>query len=289
MASTARSSLLAGGIGLLLLLLFVLGVAFRGARSPAVARPDGPLLPSESLESLRERLAEEVQARESLEAEVVALREQMWALQMAWIQSAEARRSQAAGAEGEAAETLAAASAPGPPPRRAARAVKPSFDVSSLVDAGVPERRATELRGHWEELVLDRLELTDLASREGWAGGARHRAELQALDDELRASLGEREYDEYLFASRAPNQIVVQDIVARSSAASAGMQAGDAIIRYDGVRVFETGDLEAASRRGRRGQAVAVEVLRDGEMLQLSIPRGPFGAFVTNESRPPAQ
>ncbi len=57
----------------------------------------------------------------------------------------------------------------------------------------------------------------------------------------------------------------------------AGLQRGDAIVRYDGQRVFTYGDLNAGQLQGMPGESVVIDILRDGMPMQLVMPRGPIG------------
>ena len=54
-------------------------------------------------------------------------------------------------------------------------------------------------------------------------------------------------------------------------------QPGDEIVAYDGKRVFDVGELNALTLEGTPGESVVVDVRRDGQNVQLVMPRGPLG------------
>lgn len=161
------------------------------------------------------------------------------------------------------------------------------FDEAALVAAGVSPDSARQTRERWEKNVLDRLYLNDRAAREGWADSQRHWQELRLLDEQLRAELSDDEYDEYLFASGTANRVVVRDVTSGSAGAEIGLLPGDAIVRYDGQRVYTTEDLQQGTWGGSPGEPISLVVHRDGGSIRMTVPRGPFGVFVTDETRPP--
>ena len=52
---------------------------------------------------------------------------------------------------------------------------------------------------------------------------------------------------------------------------------GDEIVAYGGKRVFDMRELNAMTLEGTPGESVVVEVRRDGQNVQLVMPRGPLG------------
>jgi S1-C subfamily serine protease len=93
----------------------------------------------------------------------------------------------------------------------------------------------------------------------------------------LRAELGDAEYERYLTATGRPTQVQVMDVLASSNAERAGLQAGDQIVSYAGSRVFDVRELNALTREGSGGESVTVEVRRNGQTVQVQVPRGPLG------------
>jgi S1-C subfamily serine protease len=64
---------------------------------------------------------------------------------------------------------------------------------------------------------------------------------------------------------------IVREIVPGSPAETAGLEIGDRIVELDGKPVHDPGDLFAAVVSHRPGSVVVVELLRDGEELQLTV------------------
>jgi S1-C subfamily serine protease len=69
----------------------------------------------------------------------------------------------------------------------------------------------------------------------------------------------------------------VQNVLASSPAERSGLKPGDEVVAYDGKRVFDIRDLNALTYAGTAGESVSVSVRRDGQTLQLTMPRGPLG------------
>ncbi len=95
----------------------------------------------------------------------------------------------------------------------------------------------------------------------------------------LQEELGEAGYERYLAASRGGRDpsVRVRFVMATSPAAQAGFQRGDQIQSYGGYRTYDNLDLQYASIQGARNEPVIVEILRDGQPMTLTIPRGPLG------------
>jgi S1-C subfamily serine protease len=69
----------------------------------------------------------------------------------------------------------------------------------------------------------------------------------------------------------------VRDVLATSPGARAGLKPGDQVVSFDGQRVFDMSDINRLVLEGQPGQVVAVDVIRDGQLVQLYVPRGPIG------------
>jgi hypothetical protein len=168
-----------------------------------------------------------------------------------------------------------------------ATGARPGFDAATLVAAGLDPRRAEALRERWEEHELEKLYLRDQAAREGWMVSPRHRREQHALVAQLREEIGEEDYAALLYATGKPNAVEVTDVLARSPARDAGLEAGDEILRYDGKRVFRPNELRLATATGEPNEVVSIEVRRDGRPLTLRVRRGPLGVILQSTTRPP--
>lgn len=101
--------------------------------------------------------------------------------------------------------------------------------------------------------------------------------EMDASEETLRAELGEADYERYLEAYGRRTTIPVRDVLASSPAERSGLKAGDEIVAYAGKRVFDLRELNQLTFQGTPGESVIVEVRRDGQSVQLVLPRGPLG------------
>jgi S1-C subfamily serine protease len=137
---------------------------------------------------------------------------------------------------------------------------------------------------------MARLYLRDRARREGWIGTVRFSNEVAKLEEsrqDVRASLGDPGYDAYLYATGQSNRVIIREMLQGSPAKTAGLNAGDVVLRYDGKRVFTTRELQSATTGGRAGESVHVEVLRNGQRIDVYVPRGPLGVYLDSDSAKP--
>jgi len=154
----------------------------------------------------------------------------------------------------------------------------------ALLDSGVDESQIEAIKRQQDEQALSRLELLDLASREGWSESPRLEEELNALNDSalnLQDELGEQAYDQYLYNLGQPNRILVQSIISGSNADISGVEVGDIVERYADEAVFDMRSLREATRGGVRGESVALQVLRNQQSLSLNVVRGPLGVTLS--------
>jgi hypothetical protein len=244
----------------------------------AAARPAA----NGALDDLERQLADERAARARLEEAVAALEERVAALAAAGTAepgSVEPDRSDMPGSRPSGAAGFSAA------------AEVPGIDEQTLVAAGFSAQEAAALEERWEAFEMERLYLRDQAAREGWVGTPRFREERRALDAReaaLRSEFGDDSWDWVLYAAGRPNRVVVQSVLKRSPAGEAGLRAGDVILGYAGQRVFDGRELRAATRTGRAGETVSVEILRDGAAERVFVPRGPLGVRLGTASTQPA-
>lgn len=163
------------------------------------------------------------------------------------------------------------------------------FNEQALIASGMNESQARELKLNFEQLELERLYLRDQSIREDWDRG-RYREALQALtdkEDELKNQLSESEYDSYLYASGQTNRVAVTSVLESAPAATAGIEPGDQIIRYDNQRIYSWRDLRDATASGTIGNTVSVEVDRDGRTMEFYLARGPLGIRMNSLSVAP--
>lgn len=149
-----------------------------------------------------------------------------------------------------------------------------------LSAAGFSPRQVEVLRRREAEAAMQQIALDDRARREGWINSPRYFEEankLASAPDAIRAELGDDAYDRYLFAGGNPNRITVSNVIETSPAQQAGLRAGDVIKTYGGERVFSARQLVELRSAGASGQSVTVEVIRDGQLVHITMPRGPMG------------
>jgi len=280
----SRLALVTGGLALAAAVAasaFWLGgrLATRPPSPPAVGAP--PEL-AQRLASLEDALAGERAARESLAAELATLNARIATAREAPGRAGadpareprEEERAREPGGETESAAPLATAA--------------PVFDVAALVAGGCMRRDdADALRARWERYQLDRLQMNDRAMRSGYFMTPRHRNEQAALEAAFRDELGEEGYDAYLRATGKPNRFALRELFLGGAGTAAGLEAGDELLRYDGVRVFSTADLQLLTSAGRPGELVPIEVIRGGQPLTLRAARGPLGVVLDGVVREP--
>jgi hypothetical protein len=145
--------------------------------------------------------------------------------------------------------------------------------VEQLIAAGFAPDRAEWINHRTEELRMQALQAQYDAMRSG------RPVESRGAGQTLRAELGDADYERYLKADGRPAAVPVRDVLASSPAERSGLQAGDEIVAYDGKRVFDMRELNALTLEGTPGESVVVDVRRDGQNVQLVMPRGPIGIF----------
>jgi len=231
----------------------------------------------------RQRLEEESLNRQRLEREVAELQSRVERLLTSAppSQSASPSESDLADEAVEATALLEGVRGLGPDD-------SPSgFRVEALVDLGVHPADAERLRELWSEVEMSKLELGVLAAWEGWANSHRHNEALRDLDASVREELDDAAYDQYLYASRRPNRMVVRDVIEGSVAWEAGVRPGDTILRYGGERIFSDRELDLAISQGVIGENVRLEIRRGDTERSFVVPREPLGVLSTLTLDPP--
>lgn len=152
-----------------------------------------------------------------------------------------------------------------------------------LVAAGFDPFTVDTIKNARDQVQLERLELRDRATREGWIDSDQFRQSFRNLRDSnrIRETLGDEEYDRLLIAEGRDNRIGIDSVIASSAAAGAGIQEGDTIYRYADDRIFTFRDLREASTSGDRNEPVTIQVIRNGTLIDLVIPRGPLGVTIS--------
>jgi membrane-associated protease RseP (regulator of RpoE activity) len=159
------------------------------------------------------------------------------------------------------------------------RALAQKGAIQALTESGFSLARAQEIERRIDAHYLAATEARYEIARRGESTELSN-AEIQErfdMDSMLRWELGDADYARYLEAVGRPTEVMVFDVFARSAAEQAGMLAGDRIIGYDGHRVFGLQEITPLALEGDPGAPVVVDILRNGQPIQLVVPRGPLG------------
>lgn len=154
------------------------------------------------------------------------------------------------------------------------------YNVENLVRGGIDAAIAEDIVRRKNNVELKRLQLQDRARRENYINTQRYYDELEEInrqDVNLRAELGDDQYDRYLYNIRMSNRVRVNSVMLGSVAEAAGIRKNDIILNYDNKRVFNWRELKQATAEGDLGEYVSITILRDGSIFSFNIPRGPLG------------
>ncbi|MGD2160887.1 MAG: PDZ domain-containing protein [Gammaproteobacteria bacterium] len=156
----------------------------------------------------------------------------------------------------------------------------PMLTTDNLVKSGIDPVIAVDIVRRKNDFDLKLLELRDRAMREGYLGTGRYQRELNALMVEnvvLRDEIGDDAYDRYLFATGQRNRVKIASVMMGSPAEQAGLKTGDMILSYNDRQMFDWNELQDATTKGERGEYVNVTVMRNGQLMNIWLPRGPLG------------
>ncbi len=233
----------------------------------------------ERLLALERTVAAEREARLVLEEQITLLLEDIDRIDASGPAIIAGEISELVAGREEAAEREAARSE-----RRSARrsgSVR-ERQLSMLTDAGFAQNRAEAILDRSSELQWEAMQAQFEARSEG---RSYNWADLETNPNwRLRQELGDDSYQQYLEAMGQPTEVTIQSVYESSPAARIGLEAGDRVLAYNGTRVFNTMELRALSAGQPAGGDAVIEVLRNGNRMQLSIPTGPMGVQV-NGSR----
>lgn len=227
---------------------------------------------NERIRALEAAVAEERNARQLLEEELLVLFDEIDGLRDDAEQQADRQGGQGV------AEAVPLDAVPDEARRRfQSRNSRSSEEgrTAALLDAGFSPDRAEWIMQREDELRLEALQARFEAQRSG---------DTQAMftannlsESQLRSELGVADYEQYLEAYNRPTAVTVSSVLDSSPGQRAGLQAGDQIVSYDGQRVFSYSDLNNQQLQGNAGEAVVVDLVRDGTPMQIVLPRGPIG------------
>jgi hypothetical protein len=144
-------------------------------------------------------------------------------------------------------------------------------DNERIRAAGLTPERVKGIERRAEELRVAAMQAQYEAQRTG------QRVENTNIEATLRKELGDVEYEKYLKATGRPTEVRVMEVLATSAAERSGLKAGDEIVSYNGKRVFDVRELNTMTSQGVAGGSVTVEVNRNGQTMQVSVPAGPLG------------
>jgi hypothetical protein len=154
----------------------------------------------------------------------------------------------------------------------------------SLEEAEHITKRESELR--LESLYADYEERRQEAQRSLDAANTQDRenpnasprvTERLSPNEQLRLELGDENYASFLESSGRSTSVSVRSVMESSPAQMSGLQSGDEILSYNGERVFSISEINERTVEGLEGESVLLEVERNGEEMQIAIPRGPIG------------
>ena len=228
------------------------------------------------LQALEDAFAAEVDQRVALEAHVAELSAQLEALGQRPARGQGARENGNSGLDPAVIQERARV-------RRGAAAATPEerqrFAIDRLVAAGFAPDRAEWINRRIQELRMQSMQAQYEAKRDGRPPPSDN---LEAAT--LRAELGEADYERFLTAQGRSTSVNVMGVLASSPAERAGLQPGDEIVAYDGKRVFDAQELNeltlgGASASGSASASVVIDVRRNGQNMQIVLPRGPIGIW----------
>jgi len=146
--------------------------------------------------------------------------------------------------------------------------------LDRFVESGLTMERAQYILQREDEIAMEVLQARYEATQSG--ADAAEVANL-STSQMMREDLGDADYEKYLSALGRPTTINVRDVLTNSPAQAAGLAPGDEIVGYDGKRVFDMNELTSLTYEGGPGSTVAIDVIRDGQPMQLYVERGPIG------------
>ena len=233
---------------------------------------DASLPIEQRLQRLEQIIAEERDARMVLEDQLGALIDEIERIDSA---GPRAFGAQAASAEAGAAERRNRVTARSGDSFASAVQRFQDRRMQMLIDGGFSDDEARQILRHESEAQYLGMQQAHDAQRRGEAPD--FLSATQDAQSALRDQLGDSDYEKYLAAQGQPTAVQVLQVLDSSPASRAGLQPGDQIVSYNGERVFDVNDLRALTLQGTVGEAVVLEIDRDGMRMQLSVPRGPVG------------
>jgi hypothetical protein len=161
------------------------------------------------------------------------------------------------------------------------------FDDAALAQAGLLPYEIDRIRDIFDASEMAAIGLEHQARREGWYGSPRYKQALYDQRTDLRANIGEEDFDLLLYASGRENRVVIDGLLRGSPGDRAGLQQGDVVLSYEGRRIFKAPELKRATVQGKAGDIVPIVVVRNGEVMRVYAERGPLGVRLRPDARLP--
>jgi hypothetical protein len=254
--------------------------------------PHGALPPAESSATSSAQQGDREMELERVSAELELERE-MHRHMAAEVDHLRAALADALDESGNDTASVGVAQSPGREPgasssKSNAEPIPPWFSAQKLSALGLDEREVERIRGIWDRYEMALIEIQHRRAREGETIN-KGRLAHDRLAIELRAQqeLGDDGYDALLYATDRDNRVILADVLQSSPAAAAGLQSGDEVIAFDGVRIFRPRDLLRLTATGEKGEWVEISVLRDGVLEREHVQRGPLGVRLSTDKRVP--
>lgn len=152
--------------------------------------------------------------------------------------------------------------------------------LENLIKAGVTETIAEDTINRMSQHEFLLLELHNQAKREDRLNSSRYFQERRKLMDRapsVREAIGNDAYDRYLYETSQNNRVIVKTVMKGSPAEQLGVQNGDIVLTYANEKVLRWQDLRELTAEGIVGEYVNLNILRDGRLQNILIPRGPLG------------
>lgn len=150
---------------------------------------------------------------------------------------------------------------------------QPGYRQQQLIESGFAREEAARIVQIEAEESLRQLQAQYDQRRQNVSSTGNRLADM----NRIRAELGEQNYERYLDANGWPTSASIGVVISGSPGENAGLKAGDKVLSYAGERVFNLNEINQLTIQGQVGESVLIEVDRNGESVQLSIPRGPIG------------
>jgi C-terminal processing protease CtpA/Prc len=166
------------------------------------------------------------------------------------------------------------------------------LNEANLVAAGVNAGLATDILYRRDQFEYQKLALRDKAIRDGYFRKKQYYRELRELQEQqpsLREEIGDRAFDRFLYLSGQNNRVAVRSVMADSPAQQNGVKQGDILLRYNGRPVYSWNEMRRLTSEGDPNGYVSLDIQRNGEIINLALPRGPLGVTLLPSRADPDQ